>query len=340
MMTPLIKRTLCFAITALVSAEIPALEKGAVERAIRLQLSEGFNSAYELGQSQLAAKPGSVLLLTTQLNTLVTASSWDPEDQQFDDAIEHTARQVLQHCDDNDHACGLGHFSLSYLFALRGKYLASANRATKAISALESALQRSPEQVDPKLHLGVLYYYADNLPPFVKAVGRVLWFVPKGHGDQAIPYVRAVIAEGEEYQEGARFILADLLSQGNDNQRQESVVLFRELISDYPQNPRLHYNLLEALASLGRHAEVLAAYNRAVELIPEKLLESDHQIYLQALSAWQARAMIELHQLEAAKKVMDNLNRSHERSLPEWLIQLVKENQLLIQQQQMIAHSP
>lgn len=259
-------------------------------------------------------------LLATQLNTLVIESTWNPEDTSHDAEIESLSRTLLDICKKDQplperqvtalHTCGVANFSLSYLFALRGKTIASARRASKAIEALETAIELDPDRADPGLHLGLLYYYADNLPSFVKAVGRVLWFIPTGKSELAMPYLRRSSCCGEGYREGARFILADILTQGNDADRIEAVDLLYALVADYPANARLHYNLLETLSSLRRYEEVLIAHQATDQLELSDLKRS-------ALDIWRASALIELNRLDEAERLLADISDAGQ--LPGWL---------------------
>ena len=102
--------------------------------------------------------------------------------------------------------------------------------------------------------------------------GWVVWFIPRGNGQLAIPYIIEVVDHGGEYALAARFILADILSQGNGKSPQLAEVMFAHLVKQYPGNYRLHYNYLEVLNRLGRNEELLSAYEFALQAaddIPE-----------------------------------------------------------------------
>lgn len=300
-----------------------------------------FQAAYDFGEERLQDSQRSMEALAVQLNTLVTESTWNPEDESLDGEMESLARELLLAClrivetqpsnPSGWQGCGQAHFSLAYLFALRGKPLAAARRATLAIDDIEQAVALAPGAADPLLHLGILYYYADNLPGFVKVAGRVLWFVPRGKGDLALDYLRRAACCGESFSEGARFILADILAKGRLEERREAVSILQAMIEDYPTSLRLHYNLLEAIDSLGEPEKLLEAYAEAVS----QAIMAD-EVDLACLEVWKARALMALDRLEEADLVLSGLE-GLEVPLPGWLGSVVSQSRQNLLRQQLVA---
>ena len=179
-----------------------------VEGIVSRYLNDNFETAYSFGKVQLHEDPRSLDALTARLTLLVTVSSWQLQDDDLNREVEITARQVLDICSPRVKAsgkdtralqnCGIANFSLSYVFSVQGRYMAAARRATRSIKQLEAVLDADPTKADTKLHLGLLYHYTDNLPAFVKAVGWVVWFIPSGNGQLAIPYIIEVVEKDRE----------------------------------------------------------------------------------------------------------------------------------------------
>ena len=106
----------------------------------------------------------------------------------------------------------------------------------------------------------MLYNYTDKLPPFIKTVGRVGWFIPRDNSQNTVTFISDVIDHGDELALAVRFILADIQSQENEESQQLAEVMFAHLVKQYPVNYRLHYNFLEVLNGLGSNEELLSAY--------------------------------------------------------------------------------
>ena len=167
--------------------------------------------------------------------------------------------------------------------------MAAARRATRSIKLLDAILDAGHAKADAKLHLSLLHHYTNNLPAFVKAVGWVVWFIPRGNGQLAIPYIIEVVDHGGEYALAARFILADIHSQGNGKSPQLAEVMFAHLVKQYPGNYRLDYNYLEVLNRLGRNEELLSAYEFALQAADD-MPETGRL----PLDIWQIRALLTL----------------------------------------------
>ena len=118
------------------------------------------------------------------LNTIITHLTWDETQIQYDEDLLDHADRTLKWCEprlDSDtigavanYYCGQASFALAYYHGLRGNYIAAGTSGTKSINYLEAALLKDPSLIDAKMHLGVGYFVADNLPPFIKMFSRVI----------------------------------------------------------------------------------------------------------------------------------------------------------------------
>ena len=90
------------------------------------------------------------------------------------------------------------------------------------------------------MQLGMAYFYAENLPSFIKAIASLLWFVPKGDSDKSLPYLREVTENGENFSDVAKFVYADIATQTDAIPLEEAERILLGMIERYPQNSRLH----------------------------------------------------------------------------------------------------
>ena len=246
------------------------------------------------------------------LNTIVTHLTWDENQTRWDRELQHHADETLNWCqpilaENDDHAvanyyCGQAHFALSYFHGIRGGYYRAGRHGTRSIELLEQALASDPTLIDAKMHLGVAYFIADNLPPFIRMFSRLLWFIPTGNSEKSLPYIRDVMIEGEVYPDVARYIYSFLLLEGRDeNLRQQARTQLKELVSRYPLNPRFQLRLISLMLIDGDfEATRSAATSFLAAASPPEPEASLTRI-------WQLRAEMGLGELEAARSTFETI---------------------------------
>lgn len=259
------------------------------------------------------------------LNTMVTQLTWNESDTRFDGQIRADAGRVLALCEaaiesePDDHLahyhCGQAHFALSYLSAIRGGYYQAGRHGKRAIAELETALTLNPGLTDAKMHLGIAYYHADNLPAYLKALSWILWFIPQGNSDRSLPYLRDVMAEGDDFRDVARYLYADLrISEGPEGKREASEILAL-LTRQYPGNHRFHLRHISLLLERGLNRETIAAGEQFLQTQTgvDPLNES-------LVRLWITRAHLTLQDLTAARTSFDeiDLTVSTDPAMPLW----------------------
>lgn len=276
-----------------------------LDQGVRFQLQGNYTAATAIAEQLKTIAPGSAIGESLELNSLATRLSWNPDDDRFDEAIERNAERALEICDrklraDPDKAvvhyrCGQANFALSFLRGVRGQLIAAGVLGTRAMKQFERALELDPGTIDPKLQLGMAYFYADNLPSFIKAIASLLWFVPKGDSDKSVPYIKAVADRGERFQDVAKFVYADIATESDVIPLDDAETILRDLITRYPENSRFHLALIDLLLELEQPRAAMAAAENALEVAtadPERA----------ALARlWQVQALIALGEHERAR---------------------------------------
>jgi len=263
---------------------------------------------------------------TVSLNTLTTRLSWDTNETVFDKTFKEDASRALDLCqariktDPEDYRgyyhCGQAYFALTYLHALRGNYYRSGTSGTRAIEHLEKTLTLNPELIDAKMHLGVAYYYADHLPPFVKAFSRFFWFIPTGNSDKSLPYVKEVVDKGEYFQDVAKYLYADLLIDGDDDDRLLATTLLTELVDTYPRNRRFALRHISLLLERDLDLQALQA---ADEFISSKDQYNRDIVDVYLARLWVARAYLRIGSAEKAVSEFEMIDQSSSSSsFPSW----------------------
>lgn len=267
--------------------------------------------------------PGQSIGYTFNLNTLVTKLSWDDRQTRFDKEILDDAKKTLSICsrqielNPEDYRayyhCGQAHFALTYLHALRGNYYRAGTNGSKTIANLEHALKINPTLTDAKMHLGMAYFYADNLPPYVKAFSRFLWFIPTGNSSKSLPYIKEVTEQGEFFRDVAKYLYAGLLLKGNDHDRLISTSLLQELVAAYPENSRFQLRYISQLGEEGHYAQSLRVAD--VFIATEKQYDRD-LVDVDLARLWATRAFLELKQAKNTVSAFSKIDR--QISFPSW----------------------
>ena len=224
-------------------------------KGIEFQLAGDYEAAKRVEQQLLLVK-GSPIGHVFALNSITTQMTWNEANTAYHDDLRYHATEILKWCkanlkDKGDQAlthfyCGQTNFALSYYFGLNGNFYKAGKHGVVGIDQMETALKLDPQLHDAKFHLGLAYYVADNLPPFIKAVSSVLWFIPTGNSEKSIPYLKESIIKGERYKDVARYTLGSLFLE-NELTYSEAEDHFRYLSDKFSKNPRFHLQLIFVL---------------------------------------------------------------------------------------------
>ncbi len=264
---------------------------------------------------------------TFAINTIVTHLTWDETTTAYDQDLLYHSEKTLNWCSARldqspkdsmaNYYCGQAHFSLSLLNGVRGNYYRAGRHGTICIELLEAALEADPSLIDAKTYLGLSYYVADNLPPFIKLFSRVLWFIPTGNSEKSLPYLRDVIANGYQYSDVARYIYAVLLFDGDEAEKQEAEDNLQHLVDHYPGNSRFQLRLISLLLIQGK-------FQRTLDVALAYLSHAEPTVYdLTLVKVWMARAYLGLERLREANELFletENMFNASDETLPPWSI--------------------
>ena len=320
--------TTAFSTVTLVAAQnethdetISALLKIGVEQ----QLQGDFDRSNEIAAQLQAKFPSHAIGHSFAMNTLVTQLSWDTSDTQYDEALEREAKTTLKLCRQQIdaepesaagyHSCGQAHFALTFLYAARGSYYRAGRNSSQTITQLEAALARDASLADAKMHLGATYYYADNLPPFVKAISRFLWFIPTGNSDKALPYMREAAEEGRYLSDAAKFIFADLVMSSEPTLIDEAGLYLIDLVTRYPSNRRFQLKYMQFLAQTKQHKKLLAVTTEYMTPEPQKQCCLPDPVDANLARMWRVQAHLALQDRTAAQTEFARVDSTN---FPEW----------------------
>ena len=261
------------------------------------------------------------------LNTIITHLTWDETQTKYDaELLEHAAR-TLEWCepriDDEqvgttaNYYCGQANFILAYYNGLRGNYYQAGKRGTASIDYLETALARDPTLIDAKMHLGVGYHVADNLPPFIKMFSRFLWFIPSGNSEKSLPYLLDVIEDGDQYRDVARYVYSNLLLE-TPELRPEASIHLQRLVSLYPANARFQLRLISLMISMEDYEGTLRTISNYLDN-GKAPAEPD----LSLTKIWKVRAYLgrgETEQAASTFSEIDSAFREARDGLPGWSV--------------------
>lgn len=290
------------------------------QRGTELRLAGDFEQAM-LIQEQLLAVYDEPVGHIFAINTIVTHLTWDETSTLYDDALNYHAGAVFAWSDANPlhpHATyfsGQAHFAISFHHGLKGNYYRAGRHGTQGIRDLENALTVDPTLVDAKMHLGVAYFVADNLPPFIKMFSHLLWFIPSGNSEKSLPYLRDVMNHGKQYRDVARYIYSTLLLEREEG-RDEAELELRYLVDNYPTNSRFQLRLISLLLMQEKFTETLTFADRYLNQQPAPV-EPDNSL----ARIWMVRAHMGLNEPVAANLLFEQIDpvfTARAEDLPGW----------------------
>ncbi|MEM7364240.1 MAG: hypothetical protein AAF525_09460 [Pseudomonadota bacterium] len=286
-------------------------EAGSVAYDIQFRLLRGdMSGALALGRRAVAEAGPDLATLVAYLNALTTRLSWDDRYTVLDDEIIETADRILLDCearllrDEDDalahHFCGSSNVSLSYLHAVRGRYLRAITTTTRAMTSHKRALELEPTLQGAKMNYGLLLYFTDNLPPFVRALGQVLWFVPRGNAEEGLALVKETALSDHVLGHGTRYPYGDILiDQENENEAGLEQIMF--LVERYPSNPRFYLRAIWAVEKIGRDDDILTLVDRFRRSANIPINHCDDQGMTPLLALWRVRALARLGRTQEAR---------------------------------------
>ncbi len=293
-----------------------------------LRLRGDFDVANRISDQLKESFPKNAIGYTFNLNTLMTRLSWYENDPSFDQTILDDGAAALSLCqneiEENPrdfhgyYNCGQAHFILTYLHAVRGNYYRAGTNGSETIYYLEETLQLNPALSDAKLHLGIAYYFADNLPPFVKVFSKYLWFIPTGNSRKSLPYVKKVTEEGEFFKDVAKYIYVDLLLKESEENRLVASEFLWKLVKKYPENKRFHIRYISLLVEMEKYRDAQIAVENFVSTW-EKYNRDEIDIVLARL--WATRAFFSLQDASGAIAVFGDIEKASPETrdrLPSW----------------------
>jgi tetratricopeptide (TPR) repeat protein len=323
-------RSIASAITTMIVAIAPAISiaddglQTRLKTGIDYQMRSNVAGVAETAHWLKETYPKNAIGYVFNLNGLITEFSWDESVKTYDASIFSEADEALERCKRQIKngereslaqayfLCGQAHFALTYLHGARGNYYRAGTNGSDTIEHLEKALEYDPTLIDAKMHLGAAYYFADNLPPFVRAFSSLLWFIPSGNSAKALPYLREV-AEGESlYAPPAKYMYAWMLLQGDAADQDTATQLLAELVKAYPQSRRFYLRYVSHLVLSGEYETASIAARKFIAGCPDcqrKTADVD------LARIWLARASLDQGEVGSAQSTLSQIS---EEPKPRW----------------------
>lgn len=207
-----------------------------------------------------------------------------PADQaDFDNAINQSmtlARKTLaaKPADrDATYTLGVAHgLRANYNFIVRRAWIDSLRDATTARKLHNTLTDADPTFVDARLTQGIHDYIVGSLPWTYKVLGFLIGF--RGDREQGIKTVELVYRQGERNRTEAAILLATVYRR--ERRSADAVPLLEKLLTQFPRNYLLWFELAQMYSDLGNKAKALAAVDavdklhkerfRGYELLPEE----------------------------------------------------------------------
>lgn len=163
---------------------------------------------------------------------------------------------------------------LARLHANRGRWVRSILVARDAQRASEALEERLPGLADHQLARGLTLYYSSWLPDRYVALRPFRWAMPEGDRKQGLELLASASRDALFVRAEATYFTGLILLRYEDRPA-ESLSLFRNLASSYPENEFYQRILIQALLEVAQSVEQNGEFFRARELYRESLERSE-----------------------------------------------------------------
>ena len=258
-----------------------------------------------------------------KLNSAIGRFSWDINNSELDAEIQNTAERILLVARETSQinraesllASGQAYFALSYLKAVRGSYLQASTNGSKGIRDLEQALLMDPKLVDAKMHLGAAYYFAANLPSFIKVLSNYVWFIPSGDEEMGLLFLEEVAGSDSSLRIVAKYMLSSFLLRGSLEAREQATMILEELIKEFPENSRFHLRQISQLAESGKYEETLGTVQRFLTPTECWTRQNSDMAFAQV---WKSVALLNLGRTKEAEYSLSTIGETEISKFPNW----------------------
>ena len=286
-----------------------------------MRLEGDQQGARRVYQQLVSKNPNNAIGYVFNLNTSLSNLAWDPNIKKTDQEVRDDANAVFNICETAistnryDHQayyeCGQAHLTISYLSAIRGHYYSAGRHSNLAIKHIERALSLDSTLVEAKMHLGVAYYYADNLPPFLKLLSSILWFIPQGNAEKSIPYLSDAAAIKGYRGDEAKYVYADILSRQGLPNVAKAAEIFRDLDKRYPSNERFGLLYISLLLEQKLYTETISAGRGFLQTNRDKVASAMTLL-------WITRAYMGLRENKLATETFSQIQDIENTDFPPW----------------------
>jgi tetratricopeptide (TPR) repeat protein len=246
-----------------------------------------------------------------ETQTLYWQMLYDDGNRQHDAAIESACLRTIELAEarlasntqdaDSHFFAGQGYMGLGRLRGLRGHYYSAGKAGEQAREHLETTLKLRPAWVDARHQLGLYYFYASLIPSLVSQWLGWLWFVPMGDADLGISYIRDVSENGDLFRDDAKMILSNIYTYFREEEVGTALEIMWDLRARYPENPLIHFELIETLLVDGRYDETITEAKR---LEQKPSLDEGWRGRQTVALVWRARAELMLGRPERSLELL------------------------------------
>ena len=136
------------------------------------------------------------------------------------------------------------------VFVAQHRYAQAIPKARQGVFHLKKALELDPSLIDAKLGLGLYYYFLSRIPPAAKPFAYMMvgmW----GDRTKGLFLIREVSLKGQSARREAESVLAAIFASQKEQDWDDAIPLFQDLMARYPGNPRYRVSLVYVLQRKG-----------------------------------------------------------------------------------------
>ncbi len=130
------------------------------------------------------------------------------------------------------------------------KYGSAIPKARQGSTHLKKALMLDPSLEDANLGMGMYYYFLDRVPMAAKPFAYLLMGM-KGDRQKGLALLERVAQKGRTARMEAKSVLAAIYASEKEKRWDEALLLYKELMENYPHNPRYRLKLVYVMQREG-----------------------------------------------------------------------------------------
>ena len=278
-------RTIILAIILIVSFSISASaeQKDFIELGVKgysLVYDTKFDEANKIFDEMIKMKPDNALGYLLKSRSYLLRLAFGTNDDEYIEKFEKTSFQAAKIAEemldknknDVDALFYLGgiYGYLGYYYGSQKSYFKAIRYGRKGVNYLEKAIEKDPEYYDAYLGFGLYHYLIGSAPKSVRGIASMLLGI-KGDMKKGLEEMLLASSKGKYLSDEAKYVLANQIYMGNEQNFEAASNILKELISKYPNNGSFQMNLAMCYKNIKKYDEAITVLEEIYQKNPDDM---------------------------------------------------------------------